>query len=119
MTVSAGAVQSVTVSGLTDLIVTLSGVSDETCLTMSFLGITDLNGNNLIGDADIQMVSLKGDIIADGVVDSLDDNEVRAQSGSATVTVNNFRSDTNVSGSVNATDISMVRAFLGNSASCP
>ncbi len=89
-----------------DVIVTLTGVSDNSRLTIT---LNEING---VGTASASLGFLVGDVNNSRSVNATDISGVKARSGQAT-DAGNFRFDLNASGGINATDISAVKARSG------
>ena len=91
--------------------INLTGVANSQRLTVALFGTDD--GTNR-GDVGIRMGLVLGDATGDGVVNSSDITQAKAQSGQA-VTPSTFRYDVIANGSINATDISRIKAQSGGS----
>jgi hypothetical protein len=89
-----------------DLIVTVTGIPDNTRVTVSATGV------NGVLDVSRAMGFLIGDINNSRSVNATDISGVKARSGQTT-DATNFRFDVNASGGINATDISAVKARSG------
>ena len=89
--------------------VNLSGVADAQRIVVT---LTNVNDGVNSGNVTIPMAILSGDTTGNGAVASSDVSQTKLQSGQP-VTASNFREDINVSGSINATDVSMVKARSG------
>jgi uncharacterized repeat protein (TIGR01451 family) len=85
--------------------VNLSNVSNAQTLTINLLGVSD---GCSIGDVQIPMGVLLGDVNGSKRVDAADVSSVRQQT-LQTVTIANFRNDINTSGRIDAADVSIAR----------
>jgi hypothetical protein len=117
VSVSAGTVGSVSINGHT-LTANLSGVPDQTCLTVVLNGLGDLSNHPLVGDNDVRIRVLVGDANGDGQVASGDITQVKSVSGQVTNSTN-FRRDINADGQVASGDITQVKSRSGRSVICP
>ncbi len=111
-----------TCSGVIDLgsgvyEVGISGAPDETCLTITLAGVTDLDGTPLTGDNDVQVVLLCGDVNGDGVVDGDDEIEATNRIGQP-LDQTNARYDVDRNGHIDVVDVALIRDMAGHSASC-
>ena len=100
-----GLVSSTTVSG-NQVFVNLNGVANAQTIAIRLVGV---NGS---GNVVIPMSVLLGDTTANGVVNSSDVGQTKAQSG-AVVTSSNFRTDVTVNGAINSSDVTIVKAQSG------
>ena len=107
-----GSVSSVSFSGA-DMIVSLSGVTDQQVLTLSATGVTGTNGG-AGGSGSVQVGFLWGNVNADRTVNAGDTLLVRDNAG-VTLDNTNFQYDVNLDGGVNVGDTTTVR---NNSAHC-
>jgi hypothetical protein len=105
-----GSVANATMSG-TELTVNLSGVADAQNITIKLTNVTD--GTDT-ADLAIPMRVLAGDTNGSGGVSASDIGETKSATSPGTVTAINFRTDVNVNGAVNASDVSFVKAKSGN-----
>lgn len=94
-------------------IVNLTGVTNAQRITVSLGDITDSDGNTSRAIS-ATMGILIGDVNGDGAVTSTDVDQVKAQSNQR-VTTANFRDDVTVDGTINGTDMSLVKSKLGTS----
>jgi hypothetical protein len=92
------------------LVVNLTGVSNQQTLAVTLSGVVDTAGNQ--GSAVATMGVLFGDTNANGVVNSSDLAQVKAASGNA-ATADRFRMDLNSDGNVSASDISFAKSQSG------
>ncbi|MBA3543230.1 MAG: hypothetical protein H0T83_02135, partial [Chthoniobacterales bacterium] len=100
-----GSVSGVSYSG-NDMIVTLTGVTDQQVLTLSTSG-------GSVSPAVVPLGFLAGDTTADRSVNSADIGLTKSKSGQ-TVDITNFRTDANVDGTLNSADIGLVKSKSGN-----
>jgi hypothetical protein len=114
---SAGTVESVAIAG-PQLTITLSGVPDESCLTIWLYGISDSAGRPLAGDSTVQLIALKGDTNSDGLVDIRDVDVVKAHQSLFVWHPENFRCDVDLDGKVLSSDIVAVKVCEGHAAPC-
>ena len=101
-----GNVSGVSVSG-NDLIVNLSGVSNQQVLTLATSG-------GSVTPVTVPIGFLLGDTNGDRSVSASDVSQTSGQVG-VPVSGANFRTDTNVSGSINSSDVTQVSGQLGTS----
>jgi hypothetical protein len=94
-----------------DMIVNLTGVTDQQVLTLTATGVTDVN-SHVLGSVSVNIGFLVGDTNANRLVNSTDTSLVQAQSGKP-VTLSNFRMDVNANGLINSTDTSIVQSKSG------
>jgi CSLREA domain-containing protein len=109
-----GNVGSITVAGSV-VTVNLTNVATQQRLTLTLFSVVDtVNGNN--GDIDVPMNVLVGDTagIGNGTVNAADISFVKQQTSPGSVNATNFRADVTVNNSINAGDISLVKAKSGN-----
>ena len=94
------------------VIVSLTGVTcNSQYVTVTLTGVHDDQGNTLASAA-ATMGLLLGDTNGDGVVNTIDLHQTRLERGQKTNS-DNFREDVNVSGSINAPDVNLVKSQLG------
>jgi hypothetical protein len=103
-----GSANSFSVSN-TEVTVNLTGVSNAQTLTINLTGVT---GGSNSGNVSIPMGVLEGDTTGNGLVNSSDITQTRAQSGQP-VGLSNFREDVTVNGLINSSDISDVQQHSG------
>jgi hypothetical protein len=100
-----------------DMIVPLSGVTDQQRLTLTATNVTPVSGA-VLGSVSVQMGFLLGDTNGDTsgerAVNSGDTQQTRSRSGQQT-NGTNFRSDVNRDGTINSGDSIIVRSQSGNS----
>ncbi|GMU20622.1 MAG: hypothetical protein AMXMBFR13_07190 [Phycisphaerae bacterium] len=99
------------------MFVELSGVADATCIHIRLGGIEDLNGVAFVGDDDVAIRTLLGDVNNDGQTASGDITQVKSVSGQVT-SATNFRRDVNADGQVASGDITQVKSRSGRSVIC-
>lgn len=107
----AGAAGSPVISG-NIVTIPVTGVPNVQLATLT--GVTDTNGNHLPSTT-VSVAFLKGDVTGDLIVNDADVAEVKSQaSGGGTLENSNLRSDSTVSGAINAADVSFAKASLGH-----
>ncbi|MGI8438226.1 MAG: dockerin type I domain-containing protein [Chthoniobacterales bacterium] len=94
------------------MIVPLSGLTDQQTVTLTAMNVTGTNGG-VLTSASVTAGFLIGDTTGDGNVNSTDVGQTKTQSGTST-NGSNFRLDVNNSGVINSTDVSRVKANSGN-----
>jgi hypothetical protein len=110
--VGSGSVSNVAFNG-SDMIVTLSGVTDQQVLTLSATGVSGTNGSSG-GSGSVQVGFLWTNVNADRTVNAGDTLLIRDNAG-VTLDNTNFQYDVNVDGAVNVGDTTAVR---NNSSNC-
>ena len=100
------------VSGNT-VTVNLVGVTDAQKITVKLSGATDTSAQ-VLPDTSVSMNVLAGDTNGNKVVNATDILQTKLQSG-ASVTAANFREDVVVTGSINGSDVSLVKFHSGTS----
>ncbi|GMV97430.1 MAG: hypothetical protein AMXMBFR83_17880 [Phycisphaerae bacterium] len=99
------------------LTLTLANVVDDSCVSIAL--IDRIEGNVIYFLGPVSIRSVYGDTTGDGSVNVQDILQTRSRSNpSAPVTHDTFRSDVNLSGYVNSTDIAIVQSQSGGQASC-
>lgn len=93
--------------------VNLTGVTDVQQIAVTASGVMDTFGQTL-PDTAVTANMLAGDATGNKSVNSSDVGMTKQQVGAA-VDVTNFRTDVNASGTLNASDVSMVKGLTGNS----
>jgi hypothetical protein len=100
-----------------DMLVPLTGVSDQQRLTITATNVTPVSGA-MLSTASVQMGFLlgdtNGDTNTDRAVNSGDAQQARNRSGRVTDGTN-FRSDVNRDGVINSGDATIVRSASGHS----
>ena len=94
-----------------DVTVPLTNVGNAQTLTITLFSVND---GTSTGDVYVPMKVLLGDTSNDGIVNSSDVSQTKAQSG-APVTGSNFREDTTVDDTINSSDVSQVKSKSGTS----
>ena len=101
-----------TFSGNT-MAVNLTGVADVQKITITLSNVTDRNAQ-VLPETAVTMHVLAGDTNGSGSVSAADVSQTKAQAG-VPVTSANFRQDVTPTGTINASDISLVRSRSGQS----
>jgi hypothetical protein len=101
-----------TISGNT-MTVNLTGVTDVQQIAVTTSNVTDSFGQTL-PDTAVSANILAGDATGNKSVNSSDVIMTKQQIG-AVVDVTNFREDVNANGTLNATDATLVKGFVGDS----
>jgi hypothetical protein len=83
--------------------------AQRTNITLS--GVADAAGN-VMPNTTVTMATLLGDTNGNGIVNSSDLAEAKANSGQP-VSAANFKSDVTMSGSINGSDVGLVKAQSG------
>lgn len=104
VTAASGSVSSSSTSG-NQVTVNLTGMSNAQCTSVTFHGVND---GVTIGDVDVPICFLLGDVNSSRRVDAADVSSVRQQT-LQTLTTSNFRNDLNTSGRIDAADVSIAR----------
>lgn len=112
LVISNGACSAVNVEG-NALIVGLSGLAKNTCLTAGVQGIDGLSGN-----AQVSVVLREGDVNANGSVNILDLQAIKNQLNQP-VGAANFRNDVTANGTINILDLQATKNNLNQPAGCP
>ncbi|HMJ05259.1 MAG TPA: hypothetical protein VK474_03295 [Chthoniobacterales bacterium] len=95
-----------------NMIVNLSGVTDQQTLTVTATNVTGTNGG-VLSSTGVNVGFLIGDTTGDGSVNGSDVSQTKSESGNTANTAN-YREDVNVSGGINGSDISIVKSKSGN-----
>ena len=93
--------------------VNLTGVTDVQKITVTLSDVTS-STSQVLPDTSVSANMLIGDTSADKTVSSVDVSQTRGQVGQP-VTNSNFREDVRPDGSINATDVRLVRSNVGHS----
>ena len=93
------------------LTVNLTGVSDAQQITVTLSTVTDCFGS-VLPNTMVTAGMLIGDTTGNGAVNSGDVAQTKARSGQP-VSAANFRSDVNTDGSIDASDVSVVKSNVG------
>ena len=91
--------------------VNLTGVADAQKITVTLSNVTDEFGQ-LLPNTAVSMNMLIGDTTGNKTVNATDVSQTKGQSGAA-LTSANFREDVNLSGSISASDVGVVRSRSG------
>lgn len=91
--------------------VNLTGVNNAQTLTVTLNGVTD-QFSQVLPDVAVSVKMLVGDTNGNGSVNASDVGQTKFQIGQP-VTPANFRTDVNVSGAINSTDVALVKAHSG------
>jgi hypothetical protein len=95
------------------IVVNLTGVTNQQHLVVTLSNVRDTSGN-AFGAAAGRMDVLIGDTNGDGNVDGTDVSQTKAQSGKAAAAAGStFREDINLDGFVDGTDVSFVKSKSG------
>ena len=94
------------------MIVTLTGVTDQQVLTVALNGVTDTNSSSLASTS-VNVGFLIGDVDGNKTVNVGDTTMTRNHSGE-TLDTTNFQYDVNVDGMINVGDATVVRAKSGD-----
>ncbi len=93
-----------------EYVVDLTGVPDQTRVSVSLDNVVDAQNNT--GSVSATLAALIGDTNGDGVVNSSDLDQAKTGAGE-TVGPTNFRTDVNANGAINASDIARIKANSG------
>lgn len=102
-------VGTVTIDG-NQLIIPLTGATDETCVTLAISDVMGVDGGGPASGS-VSLTYRYGDINNSRSVNVADINAVRSQSGPENVGWDNFWYDVNCSGKVNVSDINIVSSL--------
>lgn len=102
-------VGTVTIDG-NQLIIPLTGATDETCVTLAISDVMGVDGGGPASGS-VSLTYRYGDINNSRSVNVVDINAVRSQSGPENVGWDNFWYDVNCSGKVNVSDINIVSSL--------
>jgi hypothetical protein len=109
VTSGSGAVSGTSGSGTTVATINLAGVTNAQTIYVTLFSVTD---GNTTSDVVVPMSILVGDTTGNGVVNSSDVSQTKAQSGHA-ITTSNFREDVSANGAINSSDVSFVKSKKG------
>jgi hypothetical protein len=112
VSVNAGTVSGTPVFRGRKMMIDIAGVPNAQTMTLMLANVKDGFGQTL-PDVIVPMHVLIGDVSGNKQVNASDVASVKAQASADGVHQLNFRADLNVSGSINATDISTVKAASG------
>ena len=115
---SCGTKEAVEITG-NMMTVNISGIPDVRCLWVKVNGIADLEDNPLVGDNDVYIVVLAGDVNDDGNTNLIDMAAVKAKNGSDPTAPGMSKYDVNLDGQINLIDMAAVKGKNGGSAVCP
>lgn len=108
VTAGTGSVSNLSASG-SEVTVNLTGVSNAQQIIVTLANVSD---GATMNNVSIPMLLLLGDTNGNGIVNSSDVSQTKAEVGQP-ITSSNFRTDVNVSGTINATDLSVVKTQVG------
>lgn len=108
--VSLGAVTSLVIECST-ITVAIGSVPDRTWLSLTLSGITDLSGNPLVGQNQLSVIVLAGDVNNDSVTSTTDVAQIRAAVGRP-ASAQYTREDLNCDGMITTTDLASVRTLI-------
>ena len=95
------------------MIVNIGNVTDVQTLTVSLSAVTDTLGG-VLETVSLPIAILQADVNGTRAVNASDVNIVRAATVPGTIDATNFRTDVDLSGLVDAADVSVTRASSGN-----
>lgn len=108
--VSVGAVTSLAMECST-ITVAIAPVPDWTWLSLTLSGITDLSGNPLVGQNQLSVIALAGDVNNDSVTSTTDVAQIRVAVGQPAST-QYTREDLNCDGMITTTDLASARTLV-------
>ena len=117
ITLSAGTCIDLGISGR-EVIIDLVGLPAGTCVSLVVVGVETTDGHPLVGDDNVHVRILPGDVSGDGIVDVLDMSRVKGDLFTTPAPAS-FRADINRDGEIDVLDMSAVKGHLFRSASCP
>ena len=97
-----------------EMTVNLTGVANAQTVTVTLSGVTDVF-SQVLADTPVSVKFLIGDTNNSSSVTSSDIAQVKGQLGQ-NVTGSNFRTDVNANGSINGTDVALVKLHLAETA---
>ncbi|HJT81998.1 MAG TPA: hypothetical protein VJ719_12440 [Chthoniobacterales bacterium] len=103
-------VDSVNISG-NDLLVNLTGVTNQQRITLTATNVAAVSGG-VLNSVGVQIGFLLGDVTGNGTVSNTDVSNVKAQV-SAPVSQSNFRQDVTANGAISNTDVSTTKGQVG------
>ena len=109
VTSGSGNVSSVSFSG-NDMLVNLTGVTDQQRLTITATNVTAVSG--VLNSVNFGMGFLVGDTTRNGLVNASDVSQTKLQSG-AILSQSNCPNDVTINGAINGTDVSLVKLRSG------
>lgn len=107
---SVGAVTSLAMECST-ITVAIAPVPDWTWLSLTLSGITDLSGNPLVGQNQLSVIALAGDVNNDSVTSTTDVAQIRVAVGQPAST-QYTREDLNCDGMITTTDLASARTLV-------
>ncbi len=113
---SGGTCDNVSVNG-SEMAVTLSGVTQNACLSLALDGLASATARPLTGDVDVHVRVLLGKVNGSGPVDTADLSAIKAELFQP-VTAENFRCDVHPDGVIDVRDLSYVKSNLYKTAAC-
>jgi len=96
-----------------DMIVNVTGVTNEQILTVTLSNVTDVF-NQVAANSSVNIGVLVGDANSNRTVNATDVAQTKSQVGQP-VSMSNFREDVNANGIVSATDVAQVKSEVGTS----
>ncbi|NLX13550.1 MAG: hypothetical protein GXY44_07855 [Phycisphaerales bacterium] len=114
---SSGICESISVSN-NELFINLSGVVDNTCLTITLRDLQNANGEFLIGEQEVHIRVVSGDVDGIPPVNSQDLNAVQAHLFQP-IRPHTFRYDVVTDGIINLQDMELINRNLDQFANCP
>jgi dockerin type I repeat protein len=94
--------------------ISLTGVADAQMVTLVLAGVTD-EFSQVLPEKSVSVRMLMGDTNGNGVVNSSDVSQAKAQSGQFVLNTT-FRTDANANGAINAADVGLIKSKVGNAA---
>jgi T5SS/PEP-CTERM-associated repeat protein len=92
--------------------VNIADIADQQKVTVTLTNVVD-SFSQVLPDTPVNMNVLVGDVSGNKSVNATDVSQARSQSGMVTSAVN-FRADINISGLINASDVSQVKLHVGS-----
>ncbi len=117
VSVSVGDVDSVQINAK-EMIVELSGIPDESCVDLTVTGLEDLAENALVGDNDVRIKVLLGDVNGDNYTDLIDMAYLKHMHGEA-LDETTARFDLNLDGQIDLIDMALAKSRNGHAVACP
>ena len=110
VTSGTGVVNSVNISG-NDMLVNLTGVTNQQRITLSATNVAAVSGG-VLNSVGLQIGFLIGDVTGNGAVSNTDVSSVKG-AVSASVDGSNFRNDVTANGAISNTDVSATKGQVG------
>lgn len=110
VTSGTGTVASTSGNGTSTVTINLTGVTDAQRLVVTLFSV---NYGPATGNLPIQMAVLLADTNGNGGTNAADVSQTKGRVGQS-ITTSNFRSDVNLSGTITASDVAIVKANLGH-----